>query len=384
MSASLRTLGAAGIMWYMASMAMASPTIDTSLANYPEWNEKSTLPSAAASVPFMKDSAVELASDDEPATAESKSDSNCSSCQECNSCGGCEINYCCCPRWYVDAGAVILHRNRVGSDPIMQPTTAGILPIISGHDDPFGWNGDLDITVGYRTDCCNAWEVRYFGDPGADANAAINFLVRYGSPESYTIATGGPFLVVGVSLDYQTDLHSIEINQRHSVSDNVTFISGFRYLEVDEDLRFGLNLFNVIPLATYAWSDDNHLYGGQIGTDLALWNSGPFRFNSVFKGGLYGVDAQNSFTNQTILGTFNRNGASESDVAFVGEIDLLGTYSICRHVAVRGGYQLLWIDGVALASDAAAQTNPGNGGAVIDTNGQLFYHGATVALEFTW
>src|SRR3954469_25749731 len=92
MSASLRTLGAAGIMWYMASMAMASPTIDTSLANYPEWNEKSTLPSAAASVPFMKDSAVELASDDEPATAESKNDSNCSSCQECNSCGGCEIN----------------------------------------------------------------------------------------------------------------------------------------------------------------------------------------------------------------------------------------------------------------------------------------------------
>jgi hypothetical protein len=383
MIASLRTFGAAGMIWCAASTALATPTIDASLSNYPEWNEKSTLPSATASVPFMNDPAVLLASDDQPAKAEEKSDSNCTSCQECNSCGGCDINYCCCPRWYVDAGAVILHRNRVGSDPIMQPTTLGILPIISGHDDPFGWNGDLDITVGYRTDCCNAWEVRYFGDTGADANAAIDFIARYGSPESYTIATGGPFLVVGVSLDYQTDLHSIEINQRHSVSDNVTFISGFRYLEVDEDLLFNVDVFS-FPVATYAWSDDNHLYGGQIGTDLALWNSGPLRFNSVFKGGLYGVDAENVYTNHTILGTNVRNGASEGDVAFVGEIDLLGTYSICRNVALRGGYQLLWIDGVALASDAAAQTNPGNGGAVIDTNGQLFYQGATVALEFVW
>src|SRR4051812_24115611 len=98
MIASLRTLGAAGIVWYMTSTTMASPTIDSSVANYPDWNEKSTLPSATASVSFMKDSAIELASDDEPAKAESKSDSNCSSCsssQDCNSC--CDINYCCCP-----------------------------------------------------------------------------------------------------------------------------------------------------------------------------------------------------------------------------------------------------------------------------------------------
>jgi hypothetical protein len=100
MIASFRTLGAAGVLWYMASTAIATPTIDTSLANYPEWNEKSTLPSATASMPFMKDSAVELASDDQPAKAENKSDTSCSSCQgECNSCGCCEINYCCCPKW---------------------------------------------------------------------------------------------------------------------------------------------------------------------------------------------------------------------------------------------------------------------------------------------
>jgi hypothetical protein len=368
------------MLWFIATAAIASPTIDCSTSNYPEWNEKTTLPSATAAVPFIKDSAVELASDDEPAKTEAKGESSDSSCQECNSGCGCDINYCCCPKWYVDAGAVILHRNRAETDAIMRPVTIG-LPVISGHDSPFGWNGDLDITVGYRMNCCDAVEVRYFGDTGADANAAVDFGV--GTPEDFTIATGGPFSLVGFSLDYQTDLHSIEINERHTMTDDITFLTGFRYLEVDEDLRFDLSILGS-QFAQYAWSDNNHLYGGQIGTDLALWNNGPLKINSVFKGGLYGVQSDNAYTNQTILGTFVRNGAAESDVAFVGEIDLLSTYSICRHVALRGGYQLLWIDGVALASDAASQTNPGNGGAVIDTNGQLFYHGATVALEFTW
>src|SRR5689334_21441034 len=119
MIASLRKGGVAWVAWFMASTAVATSTIDTSSSNYPGWNEKATLPSATASMPFMKDSAVGPASAVEPAKAESTSDSNCASCQDCNSC--CDINYCCCPQWYVDAGAVILHRNRVGSDPIMRP-----------------------------------------------------------------------------------------------------------------------------------------------------------------------------------------------------------------------------------------------------------------------
>jgi hypothetical protein len=380
MNVSLRTLSAAGVLWYMTTTAIASPTIDTTLANYPQWNEKTTLPSVTASSSLMKDSAVELASDEQPAKSEDKSETSYSSCQGCNSCGQCEINYCCCPKWYVDAGVVILHRNRAEADPIMRPVTIG-LPIISGHDSPFGWNGDLDLTVGYRMNCCDAIEVRYFGDTGADASASVDFGFI---PEDFTIATGGPFSLIGFALDYQTDLHSIEINERHTVSDNLTFLTGFRYLEVDEDLTFDLSILGS-QFAQYAWADNNHLYGGQIGADVNLFGSGsPLKFDSIFKAGLYGVQSDNAFTNRTILGTFNRNGASASDVAFVGEIDLLGTYSICQNVAVRGGYELLWIDGVALASDAASQTNPGNAGAVIDTNGQLFYHGATVALEFVW
>ncbi len=379
MIASLRKFGAVGVMWYMAGTAMATPTtIDTSSTNYPGWNEKSTLPSATAAVPFMKDSAVRLASDDQDAKSEEKSDSNCNTCQgDSNSCGCGNVNYCCCPSWYVDAGAVILIRNRAERDPIMTQASNN-RPIVSGHDSRFGWNGDPDITIGYRMNCCDAWEARYFGDTGADANASVGF----GSPISMIIADGTP-AVLTYSVDYRTDLHSFELNERHSVTEGVTFITGFRYLEVDEDLTFDI-VDNANHSIQYAWSDGNHLYGGQIGTDLALWCGGPLQFNTIVKGGIYGDAADNAYRNRQVSGNVVRNGASDGDVAFVGEIDALFTYRICCNVALRGGYQLLWIDGVALASDNAASTNPTNHGAVIDTNGDLFYHGATVALEFVW
>ena len=204
-------------MWYMASMAIATQTIDTSMANSPQWNEKSTLPSATASVPFMKDSAVELASGEQPANAESKSDSNCSSCQDCNSC--CDINYCCCPPWYVDAGVVILHRERSNSGPIMRPV-GGILPSFTATEDPFGWNGDLDITVGYRMRLLQRMGSAVLWRPWATDRESIALGFGGAPPVGslYTIATGGPFAVFRLDAEYQTDLHSIEINQRHSVT----------------------------------------------------------------------------------------------------------------------------------------------------------------------
>ena len=51
---------------------------------------------------------------------------------------------------------------------------------------------------------------------------------------------------------------------------------------------------------------------------------------------------------------------------------------------MQAGYQLLWIDGIAIATDQAVNATANASGAGIDTNGSLFYHGATMALVFTW
>jgi hypothetical protein len=57
---------------------------------------------------------------------------------------------------------------------------------------------------------------------------------------------------------------------------------------------------------------------------------------------------------------------------------------VTRHFAIRGGYQLLWISEVALASDQAQLALNTLNVNTINSSGDVFYHGALVGGEFTW
>ena len=70
-------------------------------------------------------------------------------------------------------------------------------------------------------------------------------------------------------------------------------------------------------------------------------------------------------------------------VSFVGEIGLTGVYQWTDHIAFRGGYQVLWVEGIAVASDqlTAVDVLSASG---INTDGGIFYHGALASIDFTW
>jgi hypothetical protein len=70
-------------------------------------------------------------------------------------------------------------------------------------------------------------------------------------------------------------------------------------------------------------------------------------------------------------------------VAFVGEIGITGAYQMTPHIALRGGYQLLWIQGVAIATEQVGATTLLTRSS-IDTGGGEFFHRALAGLEFTW
>jgi hypothetical protein len=136
--------------------------------------------------------------------------------------------------------------------------------------------------------------------------------------------------------------------------------------------------------AVYRWNESNDLIGIQIGTDIYIWSSGALSVNSICKGGVYGVAADNAFTNLTAAGGTITAGTFEGNVGFVGEAGFQAVYRLYSNVALQGGYQLLWIDGLALASNQALASagvalSPGT-----DVDGGLFYHGATVGIVFTF
>ena len=67
----------------------------------------------------------------------------------------------------------------------------------------------------------------------------------------------------------------------------------------------------------------------------------------------------------------------------MGEIHVLASYAVTRHVAVRGGYEMLWIDHVALASDQAAAATANQTQDAISATADFFTYGATVGMDVT-
>jgi len=68
----------------------------------------------------------------------------------------------------------------------------------------------------------------------------------------------------------------------------------------------------------------------------------------------------------------------------VGELGLNAVYQVNEHFSLMAGYQLAWIEGVALASEQIAVSDPFAGIGGIDITGSPFYHGFTAAAEFRW
>jgi hypothetical protein len=282
-----------------------------------------------------------------------------------------------CPTWTVRAGAAYLHRSRPAPLVLVRPI-AGPGAIAGGEDFAMGWSAGPDVSFRRRTSRGNEWELRYFGALQWDSP-----VVQYGAVGNVQIGSFSNFGATNLTGQYLSSLHSTELNWRRPHSERLSWLAGFRWIELSEDINSTIT-FPAFS-ALYNWHTTNHLYGGQLGADLNLWRlSGPLSINSVFKGGVYGNDANNDFTLLPSTGGVFNGGLGGMDVAFVGEIGVTSAYQLSRHCALRGGYQLLWIDGAALASDQMAASTARATQTLIDSTGAVFYHGALMSLDVSW
>jgi hypothetical protein len=180
-------------------------------------------------------------------------------------------------------------------------------------------------------------------------------------------------------------LYNTEINFRRPVNNRVTWLAGFRWVETFDHWRLNGTLPAAGVNAALNLTTANHLYGAQTGLDLRLWDrGGPFRFEGLFKAGIFGNAANQRTTDQSTIGSTTvfsaAVGANRPQVAFVGDIALTGVYQITNALSFRGGYQLLWINGLALATDQVpALSLPNSTG--LRSVGGVFYHGAFVGGE---
>jgi hypothetical protein len=139
---------------------------------------------------------------------------------------------------------------------------------------------------------------------------------------------------------------------------------------------------------------ENNLIGFQIGTRRELWNptkrcslegfvNAGVYYNHIKRTNLMSLtttqftgDDTATIGNQArtdVSSTSNLDISNPSDVATIGEASLTGVFRLNRCWALRGGYQVLWIDGVSLAQDAFLNTG--------ETSSSLLFQGCHVGIE---
>ncbi len=285
-------------------------------------------------------------------------------------------------RWAVTAETLILDRSASGGQRLLTDPIPNA-ELFNASDLRFPMAAGPRLSLRRQGVLDGELEVVYFGIDGFQSTASF--------PNSAL-----PSTVAGLSIDdaivtpvdsalfqYDSRLYNFELNYRKQVRERLTLLAGFRWVELeDRYVATGIEDANM-SLFTDAVRGHNHLYGFQIGCDAKLRAPEKlFQIDALAKAGVYGnaVGLTNDYAD-----TVRSYSASSSSghVAFVGELGLMASYRLSDHLSARVGYQLLWLDGVAVGPEQISSTDFLSGSAAFKP-GTAFYHGANVGLEFQW
>jgi hypothetical protein len=283
------------------------------------------------------------------------------------------------PLWVFRGGAIILQRSTPTA------STLAFVPggpsLINANDFHFGFRTGFEVGAIRRLNDCWDIDMRYLQIDSLNASvgpvdtesSAVVFQQR-GS----VVFSQPPH---SVTADYGSILRSAEINVRRQTRDWLTLLGGFRYVHLKESLALtqGLAFHHQVDTR-------NDLYGGQVGIEASLVNRSRIRLDGWAKAGLYGNDSQSRYIFMVLeIPALNSDQSAErTPLAFVGDIGLNASLRLTEHILVRAGYQLLWVDGVALASDQFGVPRPSETSIAIDSTGGVFFHGATLGVEVSW
>ena len=275
------------------------------------------------------------------------------------------------PRLAFRLGMISLQRSRFAS----QAFTDGATPT-NASDLNTGIGIGPQGTFLYRGLFNSSWdaEVSYFQVDDFNAQAF--------TPIAAQLLTTPPivFAPMDVTSFYKESVRSGEFNLRHGWTDRITFLSGLRYFEMEDDLLHKICETGM----TEQIRSQNHAYGVQWGVDANLLTWGRLDLNGWTKGGVFLNQAEQQTIVTLVPGTVPFASASSNTVSFLGDLGLAASFRLTDSLSLRGGYQVLWFDAAATAPSQMLTTNVVTGAATVDTSSVLFYCGGFAGLEMLW
>ena len=304
--------------------------------------------------------------------------------------------WCVGPKWGVEANGLFFFREDPDFSGVTtnliaaEPTTANVL------EDPFEHGPGFRLFATAYNEAGYGFQVGYEG---------IN---SWTSSAIYTQApAAAPVPAITRTAIYDSNYNSAEVNFLTHQQSPWKLLTGFRYIQLDEDFLDRPLRDQALPSSAAALLADtgsshllsNHLFGFQLGTRRDGWNIGNRFFLETFaSAGVYcnkfrrddifnttttvivaddaGTADVNEFsqTSSTTTQTARRHDVNQ--IAFHGEAGVSGVWRLNPCTSLRGGYQILAVDGVGQAVNAFLSPNSG-----LDAQ-TLVFHGLQFGLEY--
>lgn len=221
--------------------------------------------------------------------------------------------------------------------------------------------------------------------------SALQFVWMSSNWNAGATAVGAVNAIAG-TLDFQqansiailnsSEFESFELNKLWLTDSGLGWLVGVRHVSFDDS--FLMRATDAGRTSNYSIRTDSDWSGMQIGAFYEQCLTGGLCFRSQMKLGLGQNDVQQAVllrdNNNTVTLRNFRNG--DSDHTWLAELDVGLMYRLNR-VTIRAGYELLWLDGVALAPDQF-QNNSAGANAAISANGRFLATGFYAGLEIAF
>ena len=298
-----------------------------------------------------------------------------------------------CTKWRFQADAIGLMRSAGPGVNVGQTIVAPggtLVDTLNANSAPFSIQPGMRLALSMRVDDQISWQAVYFGLQNWSGSNSILANAGRGivATSPYTQADkvlGGFDTSLGYS--YRSRLNNVELNRFRLLGENcdwsISTLAGFRYFQWNESFTLtGVDRFFGVTENVNS-SSNNYLVGGQVGADVRR-NWSRFSLDMIGKAGLYANFIQQSKSNLDTTGAAGlpapgvvpiSNFRRTACAAGVLDFSAVGSYQVWTHFSVRAGYQLLFVDGLALApSQLAGPSHSGN----------IFLHGPTAGFEYSW
>ncbi len=189
------------------------------------------------------------------------------------------------------------------------------------------------------------------------------------------------------TLDFESDLQSTEFSyRRYWVGYNPrvsgTYLAGFRYIRMTEDLNFDADAF--LGSSNLNWAADNDLVGAQLGGDAWICLRQGLRLGFEGKAGIY--NNRYEFQRETSIPDPDLTNidvfVEDDQVAFAGESSVDLVADILPSFSIRGGYRVLYLNSLVTVGNNIDPLDVVS--TALYTQADAVYHGFHGGVEYIW